>query len=98
MDAVRRVSLFGQRVAAMRDRRGWTQQDLAAKAHIPYQTIWKIENGTLKSPSLIMASRIARALDADLNWLAGLYDERELVVSGCGLGWNRTPQPVHIAP
>ena len=71
----RQPSLFGTRVRQIRARRRLTQQELAALSHTAYNTIWKIESGTLQSPSVDVAARIARALSASLDFLAGLYDE-----------------------
>jgi transcriptional regulator with XRE-family HTH domain len=68
-------SLFGTRVRQIRERRRLTQQELAALSHTAYNTIWKIESGKLKAPSVYVAARIARALSASLDFLAGLYDE-----------------------
>lgn len=68
--------LFGQRVMAMRERRGLTQQELAQQAGTSYQTIWRIERGLLKAPNVFLAARIAKALSASLDYLAGIYDER----------------------
>ena len=67
--------IFGQRVTRMREKRGMTQQELAAKAQTTYQTIWRIENGKHAEPGIYIAARIARALGVSLDYLCGVYED-----------------------
>ena len=72
-----RLPVFARRVAQKREERGWTQQELAEKAHTSYQTIWRIENGKHKEPGIYIARKIARALSVSLDYLVNLYGEGE---------------------
>jgi transcriptional regulator with XRE-family HTH domain len=75
--------IFSDRVQSLREKSGLSVQELATRAEVTARTIRRIERGT-RQPSLTTAARIARALGADLNFLAGLYDERALAPTGAG--------------
>jgi transcriptional regulator with XRE-family HTH domain len=68
-------NIFGTRLAQVRERRGLSIADLAERTGLPRQTIARIERGTIKAPSVYTAALLAKALNADLNVLAGIYDE-----------------------
>jgi transcriptional regulator with XRE-family HTH domain len=55
--------LFGQRVRNHRQRRGWTQQELAGRAGLTHETISNYETGKRRNPSLAIAEAIAGALE-----------------------------------
>ena len=76
------LRIFGERVRQLRERHHLSQQELAERADVPYQTIWRIERGIMKAPNIYLAARIAKALGASLDFLAGIYDERELAAVG----------------
>jgi transcriptional regulator with XRE-family HTH domain len=67
--------VFGTRVRQIRERRKLSQLELAQRAHTAPNTIWRIEQGQLKAPSVYVAARIAQALSISLDFLAGIYDE-----------------------
>ena len=69
------IPIFGQRVTRIREERGLTQQELAAKAGTSYQTIWRIENGKHAEPGIYIARGIARALGVSLDFLVNLHGE-----------------------
>jgi transcriptional regulator with XRE-family HTH domain len=69
--------LFGKRVRLIRERRRWSQDELAARAGVSYNSVWRVENGTRQTPNLAIAARLAKALSTSLDWLAGIYDEPE---------------------
>jgi transcriptional regulator with XRE-family HTH domain len=71
------VKEFGLCVTKMRGKRRLTTQELADRSGISYQTIWRIERGHHKDPSLFTAARLARALDCSLDHLVDLYEEDE---------------------
>ncbi len=60
---------------AIRQRRRWRQQDLAAKANVSRSTVGRIERGTLSTVPLGMIRSVTRALDARidtyLRWQGG---------------------------
>ena len=69
------LPIFARRATQKREERGWSQQELAAKAGTSYQTIWRIENGKHKEPGIYIARKIARALNVSLDYLVNLYGE-----------------------
>jgi DNA-binding XRE family transcriptional regulator len=66
---------FGSRLKRFRESRGWTQQELAARAVVPYMTIWRIEAGKHDYPRMDIAIKLARALKMSLDVLCGVYEE-----------------------
>jgi len=60
--------IVGSRVRALRQGRGWTQEDLGGRADLDFTTIGGAERGE-KSLSLKSLSRVAEALEVDLAWL-----------------------------
>lgn len=63
---------LGERLHALRTKRGLTITQLAELAGVPVSTISKIERGRL-GPSLVNAIRLAHALGENLGFLAGRY-------------------------
>ena len=71
------LDTVNNRVEEFRLRAGLNRQDLADVAGVHYQTIGYIERGEY-SPSLVLALKIASAVDAtveDLFWLEGSFNE-----------------------
>ncbi len=63
--------LVGNQIEVIRTKAGLTRQELADEVGVHYQTIGYIERGEY-SPSLVLALRIAEALEKkveDLFWL-----------------------------
>jgi len=50
-------------------------QELAERAGTRYQTIWKIERGSLREPSIVLAQKIARALGVGVDYLIDMFNE-----------------------
>lgn len=75
MPSRQEIPLFGQRVRRMRERRGLSVQELADRAGTRYQTIWKIERGMLREPSIVLAQKIAQALGVGVDYLIGMFTE-----------------------
>jgi transcriptional regulator with XRE-family HTH domain len=50
----------GSRVRELRRGKEWTQTELARRAHLSRQTIWKVETGQPRSKTVI--GQVARAL------------------------------------
>jgi transcriptional regulator with XRE-family HTH domain len=71
------IPIFGRRVTRIREERGLTQQELAARAGTSYQTVWRIENGKHAEPGIYIARRIARALGVSLDYLVNLHGEND---------------------
>jgi putative transcriptional regulator len=58
-------TLIGQRIIALRTKKGWSQADLAREADKSPQAIEKLENGKV-NPTLYSLLEIANALDVSL--------------------------------
>ena len=71
MDTLQQV--VGARIRALRQRRGWTQEELGGRADLDFTTIGGAERGE-KSLSLNSLSRVSEALDVDI---ADLVRQRE---------------------
>jgi transcriptional regulator with XRE-family HTH domain len=69
------MATFGERLAQLREKKGWSQQELAKYAGVPYMTIWRAETQAHRYPRMDIAKRIARALGVSLDVLCGLYED-----------------------
>ena len=67
------MATFGERLAKAREKRGWTPQELGARAGIRYETISRIENGKHAEPRVYVAVALAKALGTTVDYLAGMY-------------------------
>ena len=75
---------IGRRIAELREAKGWTQSELAAKAGVTPSAINQIESGLTKRPSIETLFPIADALNVDARELAGLdkaTDDLALVIA-----------------
>ena len=63
---------IGRRIAELRDAKGWTQSELAAKVGVTASAINQIESGLTKRPNIETLFRIADALNVDARELAGV--------------------------
>ena len=66
---------IGQRIAAARESRGWTQTDLARACGLNYVTVWSAERGA-RIPKLQTLATIAAHLRRSLDWLAAGVSRR----------------------
>ena len=66
MDTLQQV--VGARIRALRQQKGWTQEELGGRADLDFTTIGGAERGE-KSLSLKSLARVADALGVDLAWL-----------------------------
>jgi transcriptional regulator with XRE-family HTH domain len=71
------MTTFGGRVAKAREKRGWTQQELAERAGVRYETINRIENGKHAEPRVYVAVALAKALGTTVDYLVGMYEGEE---------------------
>jgi transcriptional regulator with XRE-family HTH domain len=69
---------IGERIQREREKRGWTQQELADKARIKQPVISRLESQTQHSVSSDALKRLARVLGVTADYLIGMYeDDRE---------------------
>lgn len=60
---------LGQKIKKLRTKLGLSQDDFARKADVPYTTLTKVETGVIKKPSVFVVSKIAKALNVDIEGL-----------------------------
>jgi putative transcriptional regulator len=63
------------RLEEMRNRMGWTQQELADQVEVSRQTIISLENGRY-NPSILLAFRLARLFQVKIEDIF-IYSEEE---------------------
>jgi transcriptional regulator with XRE-family HTH domain len=60
---------LGQKIKKLRQKLGLSQDDFARKADVPYTTLTKVETGVIKKPSVFVVSKIAKALNVNIEEL-----------------------------
>lgn len=73
--------IFRERLKKARNLRGWSQEDLGAKAEMPPTSIAHFENGPRK-PSFESLRRLADALELTTDYLLGRVDDPHLAQAG----------------
>jgi transcriptional regulator with XRE-family HTH domain len=68
---------FGERLFALRKQRAWSQRELAERIGTSAPIIGRYERGEI-APSIEVAAKLAEALDASLDYLAGLSEQAQL--------------------
>jgi transcriptional regulator with XRE-family HTH domain len=71
------MATFGSRLAELREKKGWSQQDLAKYAGVPYMTVYRAEAQAHRYPRMDIAKKLARALGVSLDVLCGLYEDED---------------------
>ena len=66
---------IGERIQRLREERGWTQTELAAKAQIKQPVISRLESQVQDSVSSEALKRLARVLGVSADYLIGMYEE-----------------------
>ena len=74
MDPIPRL---GQRIQQLREQRGLSVQELADRAGTTYQSVWRIERGDQKDPSVALIRAIARTLGVGVDHLIDMFGEGE---------------------
>ncbi|MGZ0706882.1 substrate-binding domain-containing protein [Coraliomargarita sp. W4R53] len=80
-------TVFKHPLAFARERRGWTQVDLAKRAHVPRSSLSAIESGRL-TPSVATALQLSRVLDVSVE---ALFDEAAGASQFLETEWSWTP-------
>ena len=57
---------IGENIKKRRTRLGLSQEDFAQKSSVKYTTLTKIESGVIKTPSVLMVEKIAKALGVSI--------------------------------
>lgn len=70
------VTMFGQRLRALRRARGLALTELARRAGVSASYLSRVERGARGTPGFAVLRRLAAALHVSLDDLVGLEDER----------------------
>jgi len=62
-------SSIGENIKKRRTKLGLSQEDFAQKSGVKYTTLTKIESGVIKTPSVVIMAKIAKALDVNIEEL-----------------------------
>ena len=57
---------IGENIKKRRTKLGLSQEDFAQKSDVKYTTLTKIETGVIKTPSVVIMAKIAKALDVSI--------------------------------
>jgi transcriptional regulator with XRE-family HTH domain len=68
---------IGERIQQLREKRGWTQTELATKAQIKQPVISRLESQVQDSVSSEALKRLARVLGVTADYLIGMYEEED---------------------
>ncbi len=60
---------IGENIKKCRTKLGLSQEDFAQKSGVKYTTLTKIESGVIKTPSVVIMAKIAKALDVNIEEL-----------------------------
>ncbi len=68
---------IGERLTYLRNKKGWSQAELARRAKVGQSTLHAYESGTraAKGMSVDVAMRLARELSVTVDYLVGVYEE-----------------------
>lgn len=64
------MDTFSARLASARALRGYSLRDLAGRAGLTHNGLWKLESAADADPKLSTVVALAAALDVDFAWLA----------------------------
>jgi len=59
-------NIIGENIKKRRTKSGLSQEDFAQKSGVKYTTLTKIESGVIKTPSVLMVEKIAKALGVSI--------------------------------
>jgi DNA-binding XRE family transcriptional regulator len=77
LKGVKPIPGLGARIQQLREQRGLSVQELAERADTTYQSIWCIERGEQKDPSIALVRGIARAFGVGVDYLISMFTEDE---------------------
>jgi len=60
---------IGENIKKYRKKQRLSQEDFAQKSGVKYTTLTKIETGVIKTPSVAIVAKIAKALDVSIEEL-----------------------------
>ena len=69
--------MLGQRIRQARERKGWSQRELARQAGVRHAIISELETGKKTDTIGVILKRLARALGVGVDYLLGTFEESE---------------------
>jgi transcriptional regulator with XRE-family HTH domain len=65
---------LGGRIKELRERRGWSQSELARRAHVRQALLSALETGRQPDTTGSVLRRLARTLGVSIDYLVGTFD------------------------
>jgi transcriptional regulator with XRE-family HTH domain len=62
---------LADRLKAARERKKWSERDLARESGVPYTTIWRLENKRTTEPKAHILQRLSNTLEVSVDYLLG---------------------------
>ncbi len=76
------MSTLGERLIAAREKRGWTQEEVALRAQLPRQAISRLERGERTHVRSDVLGRLAIALEVSADFLLSLDTPKQSTSNG----------------
>ena len=67
--------MLGQRIRQARERKGWSQRELARQAQVRHAIISELETGKKTDTIGVILKRLARALGVSVDFLLGTFED-----------------------
>jgi transcriptional regulator with XRE-family HTH domain len=67
--------MLGQRIKQARERKGWSQRELARQAGVRHAIISELETGKKMDTIGVILKRLARALGVSVDYMLGTFEE-----------------------
>jgi transcriptional regulator with XRE-family HTH domain len=68
---------IGERIKALRQKKGWSQRELARLAGVRHATLAELETGMRTETRTDIARRLAQTLGITVDYLVGMYEDTE---------------------
>ena len=72
-----RMATIGARIKTIRQKKSWSQRELARVAGVRQATVAELETGMRTETRTDILRRLAKALGVTADWLIGMYDADE---------------------
>jgi transcriptional regulator with XRE-family HTH domain len=91
---------IGERITYLRNKKAWSQAELARRAKIGQSTLHAYESGTraAKGMSVDVAMRLARELGVTVDYLVGVYEDEDERPPSPTPPTAKRPRPRKAAP
>ena len=68
---------IGERIKALRQKKGWSQRELARLAGVRHATLVELETGLRTETRTDIARRLAKTLGVTIDYLVGMYEDED---------------------